>query len=236
MKKLLIIPILLAAAFTGFSQQITGVGEPNPETLGTDTAQQKLQELSVSKFEDQGFWRVHISQDDGLITMRRFEGAPAAKEPIPEEQSLGIAERDIYVLGAKTNFYRRSSSSFSIEPVKPLAVPGIVKTISVWVVGRNTPHNLVLLLKDHFGHYIELNMGKLNFTGWKKMTVAIPPSIVQQDYHYQHKMGLQIIGFRVDCDLLETYGTYYIYFDDLRATTDLFAEEARDPDDMVDGW
>ncbi|MDR2259242.1 MAG: flagellar filament protein FlaA, partial [Treponema sp.] len=29
---------------------------------------------------------------------------------------------------------------------------------------------------------------------------------------------------------------YYIYFDDLRAVTDLFAEDNRDADDMSDAW
>ena len=40
----------------------------------------------------------------------------------------------------------------------------------------------------------------------------------------------------IDADILESYGTYYVYFDDLRAVTDLFAEESRDEDDMVDNW
>jgi hypothetical protein len=36
--------------------------------------------------------------------------------------------------------------------------------------------------------------------------------------------------------MMESYGSYYVYFDDLRATTDLFAESYRDKDDMPDGW
>jgi hypothetical protein len=35
---------------------------------------------------------------------------------------------------------------------------------------------------------------------------------------------------------MEAFGSYYIYFDDLRAVTDLFAENNRDADDMTDGW
>jgi hypothetical protein len=49
-------------------------------------------------------------------------------------------------------------------------------------------------------------------------------------------MGLQILGFLIEPDMMEAYGTYYVYFDDLRAYTDLFAEQSRDPDDMVDSW
>jgi hypothetical protein len=86
-------------------------------------------------------------------------------------------------------------------------------------------------------------VGKLNFQGWKKLTVAVPPQaedgrhgIIQRNYNYNNQMGLKIIGFRIDCDPMEAYGSYYIYFDDLRAVTDLFAEDNRDPDDMVDAW
>ena len=49
-------------------------------------------------------------------------------------------------------------------------------------------------------------------------------------------MGIMIEGFNIQCEIDETYGTYYIYFDDLRAVTDLFAEENRDIDDMNDSW
>jgi hypothetical protein len=49
-------------------------------------------------------------------------------------------------------------------------------------------------------------------------------------------MGLKIVGFRVDCDPEDAYGSYYIYLDDLRVVTDLYEMEARDPDDMYDNW
>jgi hypothetical protein len=35
---------------------------------------------------------------------------------------------------------------------------------------------------------------------------------------------------------MDSFGTYYVYFDDLRAVTDLFGESKRDADDMSDGW
>jgi hypothetical protein len=40
----------------------------------------------------------------------------------------------------------------------------------------------------------------------------------------------------VNCDPTEAFGSYYVYFDDLRAVTDLFAEDSRDEDDMADAW
>ena len=236
-KTLLVILLILTVSVAGvFAQTTSRVGDPDPTQIGIDTAQQELKEVSISKFEDAGLWRTEMPRDAGISSVRKIEGSPIDKEPIPDEEALGIEEADDYVLGCKANFYKRAVTSFSVLPAKPLAVEGITKTVSVWVIGRNTNHVLKLLIKDQFGHRAEVTMGKLNFAGWKQMTVAIPTSIVQKDYHYVNKMGIEILGFRIDCNPEEAYGSYYIYFDDLRATTDLFTENNRDEDDLADVW
>lgn len=240
MKKLAILfTILIIAGTFSFAQEDNlVVGEPNAETLSVDAAQQKLQEVSISKFEDAGFWRIAMPLDYGIASIRRLPGGPLDKEPLEEEEELGIAEseQDRYVLGAKVQYFKRALSYVQIFPARPLPIEGICKTVSVWVVGRNQKHNLVMMVEDHFGNYAEVNMGTLNFTGWKKMTVAIPPSIVQQDYHYANRIGIRVTGFRIDFNAEDTYGNYYVYLDDLRAVTDLFPEEVRDTDDMQDNW
>jgi len=93
-----------------------------------------------------------------------------------------------------------------------------------------------MFVEDVRGNVNRIRAGELNFTGWRRINVAIPPSIVQQDDRVSDRTGLRFLGFAVEPDMLQTYGSYYIYFDDLRAVTDLFGEELRDPDDMVDGW
>ena len=233
MKRVLLLTILIIGAVS-----VLGAQEADPEAaaLGVDTAQQNLQEVSISKFEDSGFWSVYMPIDQGVIESRRFEGGPNDKEPLPEEEAIGIATPDEFVLGVKASFFRRGNAEIYIQPIRPLQIPGITKTISVWVVGRNFNHRLNVVVADYFGNVNVLNMGTLNFSGWKEMTVAVPPTLIQRDFHYNDRMGLQILGFMIEPALMETYGTYYVYFDGLRALTDLFAEESRDPDDMVDSW
>ena len=209
---------------------------PDPADIGVDTAQQNLQEVSVDRFEDPGFWLSSIPADRGLVMHRRLEGAPADKEPIAGEENAAIDATDENVIGLKVNFYRRGEVAVSLRPVRPLAVPGIVKTLSVWVVGRNFNHRLNVVVEDYFGNVNVLPMGTLNFSGWKQLTVAIPPTLDQRNPHYNTETGIKILGFVIDANIDEAYGTYYAYFDDLRATTDLFAEISRDPDDMVDNW
>ena len=213
----------------------------NPALIGADSAEQKLKEISVEKYESEGTWIVNMSADEGVIKGRLFDGSPAGKKPIPEEEGMNIPDSKVY--GVRVDFFRRGYNSFSVSAVKPLPIEGIAKTVTVWVVGRNYKHTMKLILEDYWGNQFELYVGKLNHSGWKKMTVAIPPAnpdgrsgIIQKDYHYGTRMGLKIVGFRVDCDPTDAYGSYYMYFDDLRSVSDLYEMENRDADDMYDNW
>jgi len=240
MKRFVFIALFLIIA-VGMVCAQSEIGETDPYMIGIDTGQQQLKEVSVDKFEHEGFWISHMSTDEGYTTAKLFTGGPSGKEPIPDEEGMNLPDQ--HVFGVRVDYLRRGYNSFTVRPIRSIPIEGITKTVSVWVAGRNFNHDLVLLIQDYYGRNYEIYMGKLNFQGWKKMTVAIPPQstdgvngVVQRSYHYNNQMGIKITGFRIDCDPLEAYGNYYIYFDDLRAVTDLFAENNRDPDDMNDGW
>jgi len=210
----------------------------DPARVDQGAYQPDLQELSLSKFEDAGFWRVHVPIDDGVIIHRTIEGGPDAKEKIDAVPELENADVDEYILGVRTDFFRRTISTLSFLPLRPIPVPGVVHTFSIWVAGRNTQYKLSLVLRDRFGHISVLPMGKLNFLGWKKMVVAVPPSVQESRFYVGNNdfnMGLEVIGLSLESELLETYGQYYIYFDDLRAVTDVTPLH-RDPDDPIDNW
>ncbi|MDR0526430.1 MAG: flagellar filament outer layer protein FlaA [Spirochaetaceae bacterium] len=241
MKRYIALLLVIFIAGFAFAQQAPEVGEPNAETEAGGFPQQALREVSVDKFEQEGYWQVYISTDSGFSSGRLFEGAPMAKQPVQGEESLNMADNK--VLGVKVDFLRRGNASVYITTTRPISVEGITKTVSVWVAGRNYNHRLYLLLNDSRGKYFELYMGRLNYQGWKKLTVSVPPQqangdngIIQNDFHYTSSGGISIVGFRIDVDPMEAYGTYYAYFDDLRVVTDLFAENNRDPDDPRDDW
>jgi hypothetical protein len=240
MKRAVIVALVLVCAGFAFAQSDDS-DAPRAELIGIDTAQQKLKEVSVEKFEHDGYWASSMSTDTGYTSTRLFAGAPAGKVPLEEEEGMDIPDR--FVLGTRVDFLRRGHTSFTLYPLRPIPIEGITKTISVWVVGRNYNHELKILIEDFFGRPYELYVGTLNFQGWKRLTVAIPPQaedgingIVQRNYHYNNQLGLKVTGFRIECDPMEAFGSYYIYLDDLRATVDLFAEDNRDPDDMNDAW
>ena len=242
MKKLVILVCCILSFGLVVAQQngSSSLADPDPTMIGADSARQSLREVSVDLFEREGSWNAKISPDYGVISARLFEGSPAGKEPLDDVDNQQIS--DDRVLGVKVEFFRRGINSFFITSARPIAIEGTTKTVSVWVVGRNQSHNLTLLVQDYFGNNFELYMGQLNFSGWKKLTVAIPPSpdgtrgIVQTSAYHGDRPGLRILGFRVDCNPELARGSYYLYLDDLRAVTDLYAMENRDEDDMDDNW
>lgn len=237
MMKRLGIAILIGTLAAGLVlAQSVAAGEPDPSKIGTDSAQQLLKEVSVTRFEDAAFYFPAMPSDQGIVTLRQFPGGPMDKEPIKDESTLSITVHDKNVLGAKVDFFRRGPHELVLSPVKPIQIEGLAKTMSLWVVGRNYNHVLKIIISDYFGHKKELTVGKLNFMGWKKLTVAIPPAILQDEYHYSGRSGIQFHGIKLEFDMMETYGEYYVYFDDLRAWTDLFAEVSRDADSMSDDW
>jgi Flagellar filament outer layer protein Flaa. len=244
MKKVVIGVVCCLFASVVFAQTTSdqlNLDAANPALIGTESAEQKLKEISIDKFENEGTWTVSMSADEGIIQGRLFDGSPAGKKPIPAEESMNIADEKVY--GVKVDYFHRGYNSFTITAVKPLPVEGITKTLSVWVVGRNYKHTIKVILEDYWGKQFELYMGRLNHSGWKLMSVAIPPQnpdgksgIIQKDYHYSTRMGLKVVGFRIECDPEDAYGSYYIYLDDMRVVTDLYEMESRDKDDMYDNW
>lgn len=240
MKKFVFTIVFVVAAFSIAFAQNSRIAEPDPETIGADSAAMALREINIDKFEREGSWNVSISADYGVITARLFDGNPAMKETLEEDE--GHEDDDTTVLGVKVQFFRRGVNEFYITSARPQPVEGIVKTISVWVCGRNQNHDLTVLVQDMFGRNYELYMGNLGFSGWKKMTAVVPPSpdgehgIVQQSAYYNNRPGLRIVGFRVDCNPMLARGSYYLYFDALRIVTDLYDLEYHDEDDMSDNW
>lgn len=241
MKKIttLFMIIMISGIFV-FGQETVSLGDPDPTLIGAETAKMALREVSVDLFEREGQWNSKISPDDGIISAQLFDGSAEGKEPLEDVENQQIS--DDMVLGVKAQFFHRGTNSFYVTPARPIPIEGVTKIISVWVCGRNQNHELSVLVRDYNGNNFELSLGSLEFSGWKKMQVAVQPTldgdrgIVQSSVYFGDRPGLSIIGFRVDCDPEYAIGSYYMYFDDLRAITDLYTVENRDTDDMSDNW
>ncbi len=245
---LLNLVFMVFTTLTLFAQENTdvvvdaGAPDTDPTMMYQIKAQQNIKEIPIRSFEDEGFWSGHFSRDNGtILTRTRISSGPQAKPKIPQlkEGNDASANQDFNILGVRINFKRRSIGEAFIVPRRPVPIEGTVKTVSVWVAGRNANHVLKLVVKELVGKgkRYELYMGNLNFLGWKKLTATIPPSLKQRDFQQSDLgTGLLIESFKIETSLEDSIGNFYVYFDDLRATTDLFGINAKDPDDPADNW
>ncbi|HEB31226.1 MAG TPA: flagellar filament protein FlaA [Spirochaetes bacterium] len=200
--------------------------------VGIETGTQLLVELPVAHFEDADTWRATMPSDQGVIFSMRRKGRPL--EVLEVDENDGTENE--FVLGVKVAFNHRGYNYFVMAPPRPVKIPGITKAISLWVAGRSYRHRLYIHILDYRGEKRVLDMGLLDFVGWKKLAIAIPTNIAQDNFNNTEWRGISFTGMSIETDPLESYGVFYVYFDELRATTDIYNEEYRDEDDMEDGW
>lgn len=235
MKKAILFVTTLIFAVLSLNSQAS----PDPQSV--TTANSQITEVRLDGFEDASFWKVAMPIDQGIISRMARMGKPedlSTDEFAKRNESYGIPStysKD-KVLGVKVEFIARGYNWFAIQPAKPIVIEGICQHISFWVAGRNYSHWLKVVLQDFYGRERHVYVDRLRFIGWKEMKVSIPETIVQRDFHFVDKIGIKFNGFVVECDPMETYGDYYIYFDELRALTDVFNEKTRDSNDMRDDW
>ena len=218
------------------NQQATGDNKEGGETILSKKGLESIRNVLLDDFEDADSWVGEMPRDWGLIFVQRRDGGP-------DEIKKVDPEKNKYSLGARVNFFKTGSAVFGIKPPRELDVPGITKSISIWVAGRNYSHILYTIVKDLTGRLHKIRMGrKLNFPGWNRLTGQVGESIIQNDPRFVSKKGKQrglyVISMYVECAMEETVGQYYLYLDQLEAQTDMFLEDARnkDVDDMLDNW
>jgi hypothetical protein len=236
MRRILLVGLMVALAVSlSFSQS------SDPDSVSSANSQ--IVEIRLSGFEDASFWKVAMPIDQGVISKMSKKGYP---RDLSGDDSI-IAKRDKKydiprnyardkVLGIKVEYITRGYNWFTLKPVKPIMVEGVCQSLSVWVAGRNYKHWLRAIIQNFYGEDMLVYVDRLNFIGWKELMVSIPETVVQRDFHFVDKIGIKFNGFVVECDPMETFGVYYIYFDEMRAMTDVFNEKTRDIDDMHDDW
>lgn len=210
----------------------------NAQQVSSATSEPGIQEgelladIIVSKFEDAESWIGQMPLDQGSIFLMKRYGKPNA---LPEvDPATGLDNK--YVLGVKVMFNKRGFNRFVVRPPRPIKIPGITKSLSIWVAGRNFSHTLMFHILD-FNHQDKLlKVGQLNFLGWKRLTFVIPPTLIQDEYHYSDLEGITFLGIAIETNPAESYGTFYVYFDELMAKTNIFNLSTQDKDDMIDNW
>jgi type II secretory pathway pseudopilin PulG len=235
-------------------QGLIDYGEVEDEAaLGQGTLEQSLYLLTVENFEQAGEWRAAMPLEYGLVNLKEIQGAPlelaqkgAEQVKVPPKYGNQPGGQKTYfeektdehkqILGTKVSFMQRGHSWVRINPPFPINLEGLVKGFSLWVCGRNKRHHLYFVVEDFYGDEKLLDVGELNFMGWKKISMQVPYTIVQEDFRYSFNRGLTFKGFLIRFHPMETSGRYYVYFDNLSTELSRFLEENRDKDNPLDTW
>ncbi len=116
-----------------------------------------------------------------------------------------------------------------------IPIPGKCNSIDVWVGGRKYRYSLEIWLKDFNGFIYPLNMGKLDFAGWRNLSKPIPSYIPQEQKYLPSEKPLKFIKYVLRTDPDERVDKYYLYLDHMKVITDVYIQRF-DGYDIKDTW
>lgn len=198
------------------------------------TAPEKKQQTGLiedwlNDFEAAEDWRAASTCPLGDTKIRKIPGKPRPVDdngnPVefPNEvaDDNGIAHKSEFVLGVKTYFMDRGFDRVEVLPPNEYIIRGKAKEIKVWVLGRKFRHTLYVKLRDFRGRLYKIKIGRLDFWGWKELSVVIPGWLPQSASYAMLDKNLHFVSFFVESDNFEVPGTFYFYLDNFRVITDL---------------
>ncbi len=117
-----------------------------------------------------------------------------------------------------------------------IPIPGRTKSIDVWVAGRNYRYNLEIHIQDFNGFAYALDMGKINFPGWRNLSRELPNYISQEEKHIPKERPLKFIKYVLRSDPYERADKFYIYLDHMKVLTDIYIVRYDGIDNIGDTW
>jgi len=196
--------------------------------------QQKKQQTGLVEdwmddFEASEDWRALATCPIGETKIRKIPGKPRPIDDNGNEVNYpdtvtdenGITHENKYVLGVKTYFMDRGFDRVEVFPPNEYIVRGKAKEIKVWALGRKFRHTLFVKLRDYKGAIHKIKIGRLDFWGWREMSVIVPGWLPQSPGYALLDKNLHFVSFYVESDIYEVPGTFYFYLDNFRVITDL---------------
>jgi len=183
--------------------------------------------------------------DNGMVLhdhLNTFPNALYRQEP---------EDRTLRALGVNAAFNRKGYNYLEIIPAAEgdggelvpdaIPIPGQVQDMSVWVWGSNREYSLEVQLRDHRGIVHTLDFGSIAYRGWDNLYIDIPTYIPQEVVYVPQRKGLEIVKFVLWTSPRERVDEFFVYFDEVRVTTDTFeepfdGERLADPDYVQQLW
>ena len=183
----------------------------------------------LNNFENAEDWRAFATSPLGITKSQKriqrgsIEDTYNPQNLTDEERSLFIPGEN-HILGVKGFFKDRGFDRIEVKPPHSYIIRGIGRQVSVWALGRNFRHTLYIKLKDYRGKIYKIKMGRLNYFGWRKLTVTIPGWVRQSARFSLLDKHLKVVSLYVESDKLEVGGQFYFYLDQLTMKIDRTAQ------------
>ncbi len=179
----------------------------------------------LNDFENAEDWRAFGTSPLGVTrSQKKIQRGPIEDtydpDNLTEEEERLFIPGENNVLGVKGFIKDRGFDRIEIKPPHQYIVKGIARQISVWALGRNFRHTLNVKLKDYRGKIYKFQVGRLNYFGWRKLTVAIPGWVRQSARFSLFDKNLKFVSLFVASDRLEVGGEFYFYVDQLSMKID----------------
>ncbi|HRX15196.1 MAG: hypothetical protein JXK07_03405 [Spirochaetes bacterium] len=220
MKKIAIVLLILIFSVSLYSQDADTPKEtPSDDPTSSALGDQIYQEVVLEDFE-----KTEYSDKDVSIRVTR-------------DQKVSIALRDVFpapvkdskkYLGVKV--YGRQGDYITVTFPKKLIIEKHCQSISMWVYGKNFSGELSLILQDADKKIHRLSFGKLNFLGWRKLTVRLTKDIRQEDKYLSQHREMAILKLIYNPSSLKRLPSWnFFYVDDISAKVrDKYKDEQDD--------
>lgn len=149
--------------------------------------------------------------------------------PYPKEQKRMMinryGENALYsIVGIRAKFVANGYNWIVFEPRKKIFLKGIARRVNIWIWGGNYRYNLYIHVKDFKGGIHEIYGGKIDFVGWKHVSIRIPHTIRQRDVHMPANKYLQFLRIKLISEFDEDPEKFYIWFGSIWAEVDLYKD------------
>jgi len=109
-----------------------------------------------------------------------------------------------------------------IQETHGLKLPGKVKAVSVWVLGRGADYTLEAWVQDWKGSTHVLKMGSVNFIGWRPLTAKVAANVPQDIDTYPQTKNLILTKFVLRARPQANTEKVVIFFDSVKVLTDMY--------------
>lgn len=244
---LLVLMIIFTVSITLYGQAQPGANQPAPANTNPNVQTapgSNLILLTLEDFEEAEDWRAYATSPLGdtkstkMVQRGEIRAVDDENTRPPEGEALSVAsdaDNPNHILGVKTYFNNRGFDRVEIKPPHEFVIRGKARQFSVWVLGRKFRHSMGIKLRDYRGKIHKLNLGRLDFFGWRKLVITVPGWLPQSTRYSMLDKNLHFVSLYVTSDYHEVPGTFYFYVDGLKTMVDR-SELTYPGSEIKDNW